>query len=188
MVYMVCNRNQYWVLSSRSAKSWNNIKILMLFQDFHVRPWFVKIHYFQVDYCIKTSKEKCVFMLQLLIRKWEGLSIISQLSHLKRNLKCNTSRCLSYNNKLVFCKLFYPFCVAGAEGFLDFYIDVISLSTFSFTEHNPFMENDKVSHYILSTLCFVRFTIKVKMFSMFIFRYIPDSHHHLLFSIVLTII
>jgi hypothetical protein len=41
-----CNRNQYWVLSSRSAKSWNNIKILMLFHDFHVRPWFVKVHYF----------------------------------------------------------------------------------------------------------------------------------------------
>jgi hypothetical protein len=64
MVYIVCNRNQYWVLSSRSAKSWNNIKILMLFHDCHVRPWFVKVHYFQVDYCIKTSKEKCVFMLQ----------------------------------------------------------------------------------------------------------------------------
>ena len=29
-IYMVCNRNQYWVLSSRSAKSWNNIKIFML--------------------------------------------------------------------------------------------------------------------------------------------------------------
>jgi hypothetical protein len=24
MVYMVCNINQYWVLSSRSANSWNN--------------------------------------------------------------------------------------------------------------------------------------------------------------------
>jgi hypothetical protein len=45
-LYMVCSRNQYWVLSSRSAKSWNNIKILMLFHDFHVRPWFVKVHYF----------------------------------------------------------------------------------------------------------------------------------------------
>jgi hypothetical protein len=42
LVYMVCNRNQYWVLSSRSAKSWNNIKILMLFHDFHVGTWFVK--------------------------------------------------------------------------------------------------------------------------------------------------
>jgi len=28
MVYMVCSRNQYWVLSSRSARSWNNIKIM----------------------------------------------------------------------------------------------------------------------------------------------------------------
>jgi hypothetical protein len=27
------------------------------------QPWFVKVHYFEVDYCIKTSKEKCVFML-----------------------------------------------------------------------------------------------------------------------------
>jgi hypothetical protein len=33
-------------------------------QDRHVRPWFVNVHYFEVDYCIKTSKEKCVFMLQ----------------------------------------------------------------------------------------------------------------------------
>ena len=73
MVYMVCNRNQYWVISSRFAKSWNNIKILMLFHDFHVRPWFVKVLYFLVDYCIETSKEKCAFMVQVFFSLWLNL-------------------------------------------------------------------------------------------------------------------
>jgi hypothetical protein len=40
------------------------ILLMNLFKPTHLSECFVKVHYFQVDYCIKTSKEKCVFMLQ----------------------------------------------------------------------------------------------------------------------------
>ena len=83
MVYMVCNRNQYRVLSAMFAKSWHSIKILMLFHDFHVRSSFAKVHYFSGDYCIKTSKEKCVFMLQQVVKiyfLYEGFMIYHHLT------------------------------------------------------------------------------------------------------------
>jgi hypothetical protein len=37
----------------------------MLFHDFHVRPWFVKVHYFQVDYCIKNKNHGETFLLRV---------------------------------------------------------------------------------------------------------------------------
>ena len=71
-------------------------------QDLHVRPCFVKVHYFQVDYCIKTSKEKMrIYVTKL---SYSAFSIFSNVRKVNlvypiRNGSCHKQQMIN-NDKL----------------------------------------------------------------------------------------